>query len=232
MWWKRIATVSLVAGMFVSVGASGVGATEDHPIFEDGRDVLVIIGVGDFVFDVDYVEPAGDEMVIAVAARSEGYYYVDDDDPAKAAWKDVASLEVEMKLDKIESKVTWGTDGEATLSLPGGGSIRVSEPVDGDFMVWASGMTATKMLWTPFGSGRDWIVANNEDIQMADRFFKVEATVDGIEIKAISEPGEGFEYEEEYEYEDEEAEDVESEDDDSEGAGHGKEKNQGKGKNN
>ena len=28
MWWKRIATVSLVAGMFVSVVAPGVGATE------------------------------------------------------------------------------------------------------------------------------------------------------------------------------------------------------------
>jgi hypothetical protein len=222
MWWKRIATVLLVAGMFVSVVASGVGATEDDPIFEDGTYVLVIPGVGEFEFEVDYVDPVGDETVIAVVAP-EGYN-VDDDDPAKAAWKDAASLEVEMKLDKIESKVTWGTDGEATLTLPGG-SITVTEPVAGDFTVTASGD------WTAFGSGGDWMVANNPDIASADRFFKVEATADGIEIKVISGPGDGFLNDLGEEEEEEEAEEVESEDNDSEGAGHGKDENKGKGKN-
>ncbi len=233
MWWKRIVTVSLAAGLFVSVVASGVAAAEDHLIYEDGTYLLMIPGVGDFEFKVDYVDPEGDEMVIAVAARPVGYYYVDDDDPDKAAWKDAASLEVEMKLDKIESKVTWGS-GEATLNLPGGGSITVTEPIAGDFTVEATGMTTIGMLWTAFGSGSDWIVANNEDIRSADRFFKVEATADGIEIGAVSEPGAGFlnDLKEEYEEEEEEAEEVESEDDDSEGAGHGKENNKGKGKNN
>jgi len=226
MWWKRIVTVSLAAGLFVSVVASGVAAAEDHLIYEDGTYVLVIPGVGEFEFEVDYVNPTGDEMVIAVTAPPEGYYYVDDDDPAKAAWKDAASLEVEMKLDKVESKVTWGEEGEATLTLPGG-SITVTEPVAGDFTVMASG------IWTAFGSGGDWMVANNPVIGEADRFFKVEATADGIEIKAVSEPGAGFvnDLEEEYEEEEEEAEEVESEDADSEGAGHGKDKNKGKGKN-
>jgi len=235
MWWKRIVTVSLAAGLFVSVVAS-VAAAEDHLIYEDGTYHLVIPGVGDFWFEVDYVEPEGDEMVIAVAALPKDYYYVDDDDPAKAAWKAASlevemNLEVEMKLGKIESKVNWGTDGVATLTLPGG-SITVTEPVAGDFTVMASG------IWTEFGSGGDWMVANNPVFGEADRFFKVEATPDGIEIKAVSRPlpGDGFlndlneEYEEEEE--EEEAEEVESEDDDSEGAGHGKEKNQGKGKNN
>ncbi len=222
MWWKRIATVSLAAGMFVSVVASGVGAIEDDPIFEDGRYVLVIVGVGDFEFEVDYVEPAGEETVIALMAP-EGYS-VDDDDPAKATWKDAASLEVEMKLDKVESKVTWGEDGVATLNLPRG-SITVTEPIAGDFTVMASG------IWTAFGSGGDWMVANSPVIGEADRFFKVEATADGIELKAASGPGDGFLNDlEEEEYE-EEAEEVESEADGSEGAGHGKDKNQGKGKN-
>ena len=236
MWWKRIATVSLAAGLFVSVVAFGVAAAEDHLIYEDGTYVLVIPGVGDFEFEVDYVNPAGDEMVIAVearpviavAARPEGYYYVDDDDPAKAAWKDAASLEVEMKLDKIESKVTWGS-GVAMLTLPGG-SITVTQPDDaGDFIVTASG------IWTEFGSGGDWMVADASEIDDAERFFKVEATADGIELKAVSRPppDNGFlnDLEEEYEEEEEEAVEVEFEDDDSDGAGHGKDKNEGKGKN-
>ena len=226
MWWRRIATVSLVAGMFVSVGASGVGATEDDPIFEDGYYVLVIPGVAPFEFEVYVDDPVGGETV-TTWAYPEGYT-VDDDDPDKEAWKDAASLEVEMKLDRIESDVTWGSGGEATLTLPGG-SITVTEPVDGNFIVTTSG------TWTAFGSGGDWMVADNTDIEAATRIFKVEATADGIEVKAVSGPGDGFlnDLEEEYEEEEEEeAEEVESEDDDSEGTGHGKEKNQGKGKNN
>ncbi len=205
MWWKRIATVSLVAGMFVSVVASGVGANEDDPIFGDGYYVLVIPGVAPFMFEV----------------------YVDD--PDKEAWKDAAGLEVEMKLDKIESNVTWGTNGVATLRLAGG-TITVTEPdADGDFLVTASGKLFA------FGSGSDWIVADQEKIEnigAATQIFSVEATADGIEIKAVSEPGKGFlnDLNEEYE-EEEEAEEVESEDDGSEGAGHGKDKNKGKGKN-
>ncbi len=231
MWSKRIATVSLVAGMFVSVVASGVGATEADPVFEDGYYVLVIPGVGPFTFEV-YADPIGGETVTTWVAP-EGYS-VDDDDPDKEAWKYAASLEVEMKLDKIESKVTWGTDGEAMFNLAGG-SITVTEPDEaGDFWVTVSGGN-----WTAFGSGGDWMVANYPDIGVA-RFFKVEATADGIEIKAVSEPGAGFlndlkeEYEEEEEEEAEEAEseEVESDDDDSEGIGHGKDKNKGKGKNN
>ena len=232
MWWKRIATVSLVAGMFVSVGASGVGAIEHDPVFKDGDYVLVIPGVGDLEFEFKFVvydAPIDEETVTTTWAYPEGYYYVDDDDPDKEAWKYAASLEVEMKLDKIESDVTWG-GGDVTLTLPDGSIITVTEPnADGDFTVE---MLPIGGPWTAFGWGDDWIVANNTDIAAATQIFKVEATANGIEIKAISEPGEGFEYEEEYEYEDEEAEEVESEDDDSEGAGQGKEKNQGKGKNN
>ena len=226
MWWKRIATVSLVAGLLVSVVASGVGATEHDPVFEAGYYVLVIPGVGPFTFEV-YADPGeGDTVTTWVAPEG---YSVDDDDPDKEAWKYAASLEVEMKLDRIESDVTWGKDGVATLALPGGSIITVTAPnADGDFWVTASGE-----LWA-FGSGADWMVANNLLIGEATRFFKVEATADGIEIKAVSAPGDGFlkDLVEEYEEEEEEAEEVESEDDDSEGAGHGKEKNQGKGKNN
>ena len=230
MWWKRIATVSLVAGMFVSVVASGVGANEDDPIFGDGYYVLVIPGVAPFMFEV-YVDDPVEGQAVTTWAYPDGYD-VDDDDPDKEAWKDAAGLEVEMKLDKIESDVTWGTNGVATLRLAGG-TITVTEPdADGDFLVTASGKLFA------FGSGSDWIVADQEKIEnigAATQIFSVEATADGIEIKAVSEPGKGFlndlneEYEEE---EEEEAEEVESEDDDSEGAGHGKEKNQGKGKNN
>ena len=79
------------------------------------------------------------------------------------------------------------------------------------------------------------MVANNTDIEAATRLFKVEATADGFELKAVSGPGDGFlnDLEEEYEEEEEEeAEEAESEDDDSEGAGQGRDKNKGKGKNN
>ncbi len=233
MWWKRIATVSLVAGMFVSVGASGVVAAEHDPFFGAGYYVLEIPGVGPFTFEV-YVDPIKGEETVTTWVAPDGYS-VDDDDPDKEAWKDAASLEVEMKLDRIESDVTWGKDGVATLALPGG-SITVTEPDDaGDFWVTTSGD-----IWTAFGSGGDWMVANHTDIASAKRFFKVEATADGIEIRAVSGPGAGFlndleeEYEEEEEEEAEEAEseEVESDDDDSEGAGHGKEENKGKGKNN
>ena len=220
MWWKRIATVSLVAGMFVSVVASGVGATQHDPAFEAGDYVLMIPGVGPVTFEV-YANPI-DGKTVTTRVAPEGYS-VDDDDPDKEAWKDAASLEIEMKLDRIESDVTWD-GGVATLTLPGG-SIIVTEPdAAGDFWVTTSGD-----IWTAFGSGGNWMVANHTDIASADRFFKVEATADGIEIKAVSGPGGGFLNDLE---EEEEAEEVESEDDDSEGAGHGKEKNQGKGKNN
>jgi hypothetical protein len=226
MWWKRIATVSLVAGMFVSVGASGAGATEADPVFGDGRYVLVIPGVAPFGFEV-YVDYPVDGQTVTTWAYPDGYT-VDDDDPDKEAWIDAASLEVEMKLDKIESDVIWD-DGLATLKLPDGSIITVTAPnADGDFTVMAGDDP-----WTAFGWGDDWIVANhNTDIDKADLFFKVEATADGIEIKAVSGPGDGFEEEYEEEDEEEEAEEVESEDDDSEGAGQGKEKNKGKGKNN
>jgi len=229
MWWKRIATVSLVAGMFVSVGASGAGATEADPVFGDGIYLLVIPGVAPFGFAV-YVDYPVDGQTVTTWAYPDGYT-VDDDDPDKEAWKDAASLEVEMKLDRIESDVTWD-GGVATLALPGG-TITVTEPdAEGDFLVTVSGELFA------FGSGSDWIVADDENIaNPTTRVFKVEATADGIEIKAVS--GDGFlnylkeEYEEEEEEEAEEAEseEVESDDDDSEGAGHGKEKNQGKGKN-
>ena len=126
-----------------------------------------------------------------------------------------------MKLDKIESDVIWD-GGFATLELPDGSIITVFAPnADGDFTVE---MLLSDGPWTAFGWGDDWIVANHD----TGLFFKVEATADGIEIKAVSGPGEGFEYEEEDEDEDEEAEEVESDDDDSEGAGQGKEKNKGK----
>ncbi len=220
MWWKRIATVSLVAGLLVSVVVLGVGATEADPVFEDGYYVLVIPGVGPFTFEV-YVDPIGGETVTTWV--SPDGYSVDDDDPAKEAWKDAAGLEVEMKLDRIESDVTWH-GGVATLTLPGG-SITVTEPDEaGDFWVTASGGN-----WTAFGSGGDWMVANYPDIGVA-RFFKVEATADGIEIKAVSAPGVDFlnDLEEE---EEEEEEEIESEDDGSENANHGKDKNKSKSKN-
>ena len=241
MWWKRIATVSLVAGMFVSVGASGVGAIDLDPSFEAGDYVLKIPGVGEMKFEV-YAYPIEGGKTVTTWVAPVGYnyeiddnYMVDDDDPDKEAWKDAAGLEIEMKLDKIESDITWDGDdpGVATLRLPGGSIITVTEPKpDGDFTVMASGD-----LWTAVGSGSDWMVVYRENIKDdPTRFFKVEATADGIEIKAVS--GDGFlnylkeEYEEEEEAEEAESEEVESDDDDSEGAGHGKEKNQGKGKNN
>ena len=110
----------------------------------------------------------------------------------------------------------------------------MTQPDDaGDFTVTTT-TTPTSGIWTAFGSGGDWMVWDALKIDDAERFFKVEATADGIELKAVSRPppDDGFlnDLEKEYEEEDEEAVEVEFEDD-SDGAGHGKGKNEGKGKN-
>jgi hypothetical protein len=188
------------------LGASIAMAAE----LDDGDYTLTLPGVGDFEFTIASGE---DETVVAVAAPDG--YDVDDDDLDKAAWKEAAGLEVEAKLDKVEGDYDW-SEGDATLSLPGG-IITISEPDgDGAFEVTATGD------WYAFGSGSDWYVANNEDITAADKFFKVEATEDGVEIKAADEAGDGFLND--LEEEEEEAEEVEVEEegeDDGEGKGRG-----------
>ena len=156
----------------------------------DGDYTLLLPGVGEFEFiiDSDGVN-ATSETVIAFAAP-EGYT-VDDDDPARAAWKNVASLEVEIHTDKIEGDYDWA-GGDAKLSLPDGGSITVTAPDGAGYFT----VTASDGWWA-FGSGSDWFVANTDDIATAtdlegSLFFRVEATADGIEIKAVDGPDDGF----------------------------------------
>ena len=131
----------------------------------DGEYTLTLPGVGDFIFTI---ESGGSETVVAVAPIPDGYV-IDDDDPDKVAWKDFAlSLEVEAKGAQVEGDYDWldefGNRADAVLSLPGGGSITVTEPEgDGSFTVTASGG------WFSFGGGKDWYVANNIDILAPDR---------------------------------------------------------------
>ena len=195
---KQSFSIAIMAALVVASFASVALADEHDAVFEDGSYVLVIPGVGDFRFEV---EAEGAETVTAIAAPDG--YEVDDDDPNKAAWKNAASLEVEMKLDKVEGNVTWGDSGQATLDMPRG-SITVTEPDrNGHYTVTADGD------WTAFGDGSDWMVANN-NIEDATKFFKVEATSEGVGVKLVSEPGDGFlndiEEEEESEVEDDGAE--------------------------
>ena len=126
----------------------------------------------------------------------------------KVAWKDIAtlSLEVEVRGAQVEGDHDWAS-GPAVLSLPGGGSITVNPPdVDGNFIVTASGG------WFSFGGGQDWYVVNSDDISTATAFFKVEATAEGVAIKAVDAVDDGFLND--LSEEEEEAEEEEAEDDD------------------
>lgn len=209
--WLLVVVAALVASLAFAA------ATSAQAGLEDGDYTLTLPGItgdGDFEFTIDSTSDV--ETVVAVAAPDG--YEVDDDDPDKAAWKNAASLEVEVKLDKVEADVDWASD--ATLALPGGGNITVSW--DGtSFTVTASGG------WYAFGSGNDWYVANNSDINLADAFFKVEPDEDGIELKAVDAVDDGFLNDLTDDEEEEEAE-VESEDD-GEGKANGKDKGRGKG---
>ena len=210
-WWLAAA----IGALAVLLGASMALAAE----FDDGDYTLTLPGIGDFEFTVASGET---ETVVAVAAPDG--YEVDDDDPDKAAWKDAASLEVEAKLDRVEGDYDW-SEGPAVLTLPDG-SITVTEPdAEGAFTVTTSGD------WWFFGSGSDWYVANNEDINNATKFFKVEATEDGVEIKAADEADDGFLNELEDDEEEIEAEEVEVEEED-ENDGEGKAKGRDKNPNN
>lgn len=205
-WWLA----SAIGALAVLLGASMALAAE----FDDGDYTLTLPGIGDFEFTIAFGET---ETVVAVAAPDG--YEVDDDDPAKAAWKKAASLEVEVKMDKVEGDYDW-SEGAALLTLPGG-TITVTEPdADGVFGVTVTGD------WYTFGGGSDWYVANKADIHDATKFFKVEATVDGVEIKAADEADEGFlneYYEEEIEVEEVEVE--EEDEDDGEGKAKGRDRN-------
>ncbi len=180
---RRFGSVAAVAVVGVMLTGSMAFAAD----LDDGEYTLTLPGIGDFIFTIDSDGP--DETVVAVLSTPPGYK-IDDDDPAKVAWKDIAtlSLEVEAKTTKVEGDHNWA-DGPAVLSLPGGGSITVNPPDgDGNFIVIASGG------WFAFGDGKDWYVANNIDILApeANAFFKIEATADGLEIKAVVEPDAGF----------------------------------------
>ena len=208
-WWLA----SAIGALAVLLGASMALAAE----FDDGDYTLTLPGIGDFVFTIAFGET---ETVVAVA-KPDGYE-VDDDDPDKAAWKKAASLEVEAKLDRVEGDYDW-SKGPAVLTLPNG-SITVFEPnAEGAFMVTTPGVH-----WWAFGSGSDWYVANKADINDATKFFKVEATEDGVEIKAADEADSGFLNELEYDEEEIEAEEVEVEEedeDDGEGKAKGRNRN-------
>ena len=224
MWLKRISAGLIVAAIGV-VSVATLAAAEET--FEDGVYTLMLPGVGGFEFEIDSVDPVGDETVI-VRSMPDGYD-IDDDDPDKVAWKDMLTLEVEAKSDKVEGDYDWA-GGPAILMLPGGGSITVSVP-DGDgFEVTTTGD------WWAFGSGSDWFVANNEDIALATLFFKVEADDDGIEIKPTDGPDDGFlndlddeDDEDEDEDEDEEIEELELEEEDD-GEDDGENNGRGRGK--
>ncbi len=189
----RLRRFGLVAA-FAVVGVMLTGSMALAADLEDGDYTLMLPGVGEFIFIIDSGES---ETVVAVAPIPAGYV-IDDDQADKVAWKDFALiLEVEAKTATatIEGDYDWldefGNRADAVLSLPDGGSITVTEPEgDGSFAVTASGD------WFAFGDGKDWYVANSDngdDILLgADLFFKVEATADGVEIKAVDEPDIGF----------------------------------------
>ena len=211
--WKKISAsvVAAGAGVLFLASIASAGSTLD-----DGDYTLVLPGIGDFEFTID--SDGDGDTVIAVAAPDG--YAIDDDDPAKAAWKDAASVEVEIKTDKIEGDYDW-SGGDAELTLPDGGSISVTPPAaDGSFSVDASGG------WWAFGSGRDWIVANAAIIGEATEFFKIEATADGIEIKPVDGPGDGFLND--LDDEEEEEEESEVEESESEGDNNGNANGRGK----
>ncbi len=217
MWWKRISIGLIIAALGIGLVTSLAAASET---FEDGYYTLVRPGVGEFEFEIDLVDPVGEETVI-VGSMPEGYF-VDDDDPNKAAWKDAAtlSLEVEIKSDKVEGDYDWA-DGPATLMLPGGG-ITVMYYLDGNFDVGAWGG------WWAFGSGSDWFVANDDrdDWDNDTVYFKVEADEYGIEIKPTYAPDDGFLNDLDDE-EEEELEEIELEEED-EGEGGGESRGRGR----
>jgi hypothetical protein len=202
-----LAVVAGALGVLVFATVAVASATLD-----DGEYTLALPGVGDFEFTIDSGAEVGSDTVVAVAAP-EGYA-VDDDDPDKAAWKTLASLEVEVKSDKVEADYDW-TLGDATLSLPDGGTITVA--FDGASMTVTAGGG-----WYAFGNGTDWYVANADDVNFATKFFKVEANDSGVELKPTGGVDDGFlnelEEDEDAEEEDEAAEEeAEVEAEDSEG---------------
>jgi len=205
-WWLA----SAIGALAVLLGASMALAAD----FTNGDYILTLPGIGDFEFTIASGEP---ETVVAVAKPAG--YEVDDDDPNKAAWKDAAGLEVEAKLDKVEGDYDW-SEGPAVLTLPDGW-ITVTKPdAEGAFTVTTSGG------WWLFGSGSDWYVANTAAINDATELFKVEATDDGVEIKAAVEADPGFLNELDYDEEEVEVAEVEEEDeDDGEGKAKGRDKN-------
>ncbi len=205
---RRIGIASAVGLLGVVLFASIALA---DTTLEDGDYTLTLPGVGVFEFTV---ATGGTEVTTVVAAPIG--YEIDDDDLAKVAWKDAASLEVEAKTDKVEADYDWA-GGDANLALPGGGSITVTEPdAEGAFTVSASGG------WYHFGGGSDWFVANNAVISLADKFFKVEATADGVEIKPVDAPNDGFLNDLEEEEEEEVEVEVEAEESGGEGRGKGR----------
>lgn len=224
MWWKR-ASVGLIIAALGVVSVASLAAADET--FGEGTYTLVLPGAGTFEFEIDTVDTVGDETVI-VRSWPPGYD-VDDDDPDKAAWKDTAtlSLEVEAKSDKVEGDYDWA-EGDAMLMLPDGGSITITQPdEDGNFEVTTTGD------WWGFGSGSDWFVASNARGEWTDDtvFFKVEADENGIEIKPIEEPDDGFlndlddeddEDQEEEELEEVEEPEVEEEEEDGENNGRGR----------
>ena len=173
---------------FAVVGVMLTGSMAFAADLDDGDYTLSLPGIGDFSFTID---SGGTETVFTVAPIPAGYV-IDDDDPDKVAWKDFAlSLEVEAKTSKVEGDYGWVVEGgnpaDVVLSLPDGGSITVTPPDgDGNFTVTAFDG------WFAFGDGKDWYVANSDDLSTATAFFKVEATADGVEIKAVDEVDAGF----------------------------------------
>lgn len=168
-----LAVVAGALGVLVFATVAVASATLD-----DGVYTLALPGVGDFEFSID----SGSDTVTAIAAPAD--YAVDDDDPDKVAWKKLASLEVEVKSDRVEADYDW-TLGDATLSLPGDGWITVD--FDGDTMDVTAGGG-----WYAFGSGTDWYVVNADDVDDATKIFKVEANESGVELKPVDEVDDGF----------------------------------------
>ena len=171
MWLKRVSVGLIVAAIGV-VSVATLAAAEDT--FEDGVYTLMLPGVGDFTFEIDSDPAPGGDTVIVVA--TPGGYDIDDDDPDKAAWKDILTLmiEVEAKSGKVEGDYDWDAPGagDATLMLPGGGEITITKPnSEGNFDVM------TSVDWWAFGSGSDWFVASDDRENWDDGtvFFKVEA---------------------------------------------------------
>ncbi len=179
-WW-----LALTVGAIMLVAGASIALADDAVLDGEYTLDLNLPGIGQVLFGFEVNGGA----TVSVTATPSDYEIDDDDDPGKVAWRDIAtmSLEVEAKTDKVEGGYDW-LRGPAILTLPDGETITITDPDGGGvFVVTATGD------WSAISDehGRDWYVVNGA----GDVFFKVEANDAGVEIKAVDGFDDGFENE-------------------------------------